>query len=76
MDRPSTTIKVSTATRDRIKALGTTRHQSADAVIQDALAELERKLFWEQFDAAVATEGEGDLKAETENYSSSLKDGL
>jgi predicted transcriptional regulator len=76
MDTPPTTIKVSTRTRDRIKSLAAARHQSADAVIQDALVELERRLFWEQFDAAIALEGPGDLQAETEHYSGSLTDGL
>jgi predicted transcriptional regulator len=74
-DMSMTTIKVSTTTRDRIKALGAAQHQSADAVILEALAELERRVFWDQFDAAVA-ENPGDLAAESALYADSLKDGL
>lgn len=76
MEPSTTTIKVSTHTRDRIKSLGATRKLSADAVIQEALAELEKRVFWEQFDRAVQIEGEGDLRAEAEKFSGSLTDGL
>jgi predicted transcriptional regulator len=71
----TTTIKVSTHTRDRIKALGAVQHKSADAIIQDGLDELERKAFWDQFDAAVAA-NPGDLAAEAELFSDTLKDEL
>jgi hypothetical protein len=48
----NTTIKVSIRTRDRVKLIGQRTHQSADGVIQDALDELDRKLFWDEYDAA------------------------
>lgn len=50
----TTTIKVSTRTRDRVKAIGQRTHQSAEGVIHDALDELDRKLFWDEYDAAAA----------------------
>lgn len=53
----STTIKVSVATRDRVKAIGAQRHQSADKVIQAALDELDRAAFWDAYDASVAADG-------------------
>jgi predicted transcriptional regulator len=48
----TTTIKVSTTTRDRIKIISQRTHQSAEGVILDALDELDRKLFWDEYDAA------------------------
>jgi predicted transcriptional regulator len=72
----ATTIKVSSQTRDRVKALGLARHKSADAVIQEALDELDRRLFWDEFDAAAASEGKDDLRNESELFADTLKDGL
>jgi predicted transcriptional regulator len=72
----TTTIKVSKETRERIKALGAAQRQSADAVVQAALDELDRRIFWDQFDAAVAVHGVDDLRAESELYAGTLKDGL
>jgi hypothetical protein len=72
----TTTIKVSTHTRDRIRAFGGPEHKSADAVIVEALDELERRRFWDQFDAAVAAEGGDDLRDESEVWAGTLKDGL
>jgi hypothetical protein len=45
----STTIKVSETTRDRVKAIGAQTNQPADAVVAEALDELERKLFWRRY---------------------------
>jgi predicted transcriptional regulator len=52
----ATTIKVSEATRDRVKAIGAQTRQPADAVISQALDELERKLFWQDYAAQRASE--------------------
>jgi predicted transcriptional regulator len=40
---PSTTLKVSTVTRDRVKALSDAEHRTADQVINMALDYLERE---------------------------------
>lgn len=50
----STTIKVSTATRDRVNALGAQTQQTADQVVATAIDEYERAIFWREF--AVAAE--------------------
>jgi hypothetical protein len=71
-----TTIKVSTETRDRIKALGATRNKSAEAVVLEALDELDRRVFWDQMDAAVDLHGPNDLRDESELFAAALKDGL
>jgi len=53
----ATTIKVSERTRDRVNALGARTRQSADQVVDRALTEYDRALFWEEFAAAAqATE--------------------
>ena len=40
---PATTLKVSTTTRDRVKALRTAEHRTADQVINAALDQLEHE---------------------------------
>ena len=49
-----TTIKVRTATRDRINAVGARTHETADQVVSRALDEYERSTFWAQYAAAAA----------------------
>lgn len=57
----ATTIKVSEPTRDRIKAIGSSTGESADAVVAAALTEYERALFWRAFaEAAAAAEPDPD----------------
>ena len=70
----TTTIMVSLTTRDRIKSIGAQRHQSADKVIQSALDELDRKLFWDDYDAAAAADQEPDDS--TSEWDATLTDGL
>lgn len=48
----ATTIKVSEETRDRVNQLGARTHQTADKVVERALREYERALFWEEYAAA------------------------
>jgi predicted transcriptional regulator len=48
-----TTVRVSEATRDRLRAVGQPAHQTADEVINAALDELERRRFWEAYAQAV-----------------------
>lgn len=69
----STTIKVTTTTRDRIKAIGSQRHESADKVISAALDELDRKLFWDDYDAAARADPAPRASTEWER---TLTDGL
>lgn len=47
-----TTIKVSSSTRDRVNAIGAQTRQTADQVVDSALREYERSLFWQEFGAA------------------------
>lgn len=51
---PTTTIKVSLATPDRIRALGENGRQSAESVVAAALDVLERDRFWDAYDDGVA----------------------
>ncbi len=77
----ATTIKVSSATRDRVNALGAQTHQTADQVVDKAIDEYERALFWREFAAAsdavaadpVATE---DERREQELWNRTLRDGV
>lgn len=73
-----TTIKVSAATRDRVKALSAETHQSAEQVIQDALDELDCRLFWDRYDAAAAAEAapSAEETAEHVGWDATLTDGL
>ena len=48
----ATTIKVSAQTRDRVNALGVRTSQTADQVVETAIGEYERALFWQQYAAA------------------------
>ena len=72
----TTTIKVSAATRDRIKALGAAERKSADAIVQAALDAQERALFWDRFEAAATAHGTEELEADAEAWAPTLKDGL
>ncbi|MFI7585681.1 hypothetical protein ACIB24_01235 [Spongisporangium articulatum] len=69
-----TTIKVSTETRDRIKAIGAQRNQSAEKVILSALDELDRAMFWDAYDAAVAEDGPPTIEPGWEATASDLND--
>lgn len=54
----TTTLRVRTATRDRVRALGRQRQQSADAVVATALELLEKETFWAAWQAAQASSPE------------------
>lgn len=80
-----TTIKVTPATRDRVKALGASTHETAEQVVSRALDELDRRVFWERFaqtHAAHAAETEAhaaDDAVEREDaalWAGTLRDGL
>lgn len=69
----ATTIKVSEPTRDRIRAIGSSTGESADAVVAAALTEYERALFWRAF-AAAAERAAPDPDAPL--WDRTLRDGL
>lgn len=48
-----TTIKLSETTRDRVNAVGARTGQTADQVVEHALEEYERALFWQAYTEAV-----------------------
>jgi predicted transcriptional regulator len=76
----STTIKVSEATRDRIKQLATSAEQTADQVVTRALDEYERALFWEEYRRAAEAERKSphyaQIQAELAICDGALGDGL
>lgn len=58
-------------TRDRVKAIGAQTNQPADAVVAQALDELERKLFWRRY-AVQRTSGHETVA----EWDRALNDGL
>lgn len=50
----TTTLRVRTSTRDRVRALGQQTHQSSDAVVATAVELYEREMFWAAWEAAQA----------------------
>jgi predicted transcriptional regulator len=72
-----TTVRVSEATRDRLRAAGQPTHQTADEVINTALDELERRRFWDEYaQAARADRSTPKEQAEQEAWDATLTDGL
>lgn len=70
-----TTVRVSEATRQRIRGLS--RGRSADEVINEALDQLDRRQFWDQYAAAArADEGTAEDHAERQAWDSILEEGL
>lgn len=77
----STTVRVSTQTRDRLAALAAATGNKMSQVIDEAVTEYERQVFWQAFDdgyqrldddpAALAA-----LDAERRGEAPSLADGL
>lgn len=50
----STTIRVADATKRRVRALAEVTGKQMRAVVEEAVAEYERKVFWEQTNARYA----------------------
>jgi Arc/MetJ-type ribon-helix-helix transcriptional regulator len=72
-----TTVRVSEATRDRLRAVGLPAHQTADEVINAALDELERRRFWDQYaEAARNDDPTAEERAERDAWDGTLGDGL
>lgn len=72
----STTIKVSSQTRDQIKSLGASTGQTADQVVSRALVEYERALFWREYAEAAERERSASELAEQELWDRTVRDGL
>lgn len=77
----ATTIKVAESTRDRVNALGARTGQTAGDVVDKALDEYERAIFWHDYavaatavaaDATIAAEED----AERELWEGTVRDGL
>jgi hypothetical protein len=72
-----TTVRVSEATRDRLRAVGLPAHQTADEVINAALDELERRQFWDAYaKASQMDKPTPEEQAEQAAWDSTLGDGL
>lgn len=72
----STTIKVSTQTRDQIKSLGASTGQTADEVVSRALVEYERALFWGEYARAAEQDTTRRGQDDHELWDRTLRDGL
>jgi hypothetical protein len=75
----TTTVKVSTATRDRIKSAGMAMRLTADEVINSALEALERDRLWESWRSAAASSSPAARVSYVEDqkdYDGMLTDGL
>jgi hypothetical protein len=75
----TTTVKVSTATRDRIKSAGMAMRLTADEVINSALEALERDRLWESWRSAAASSSPAARLSYVEDqkvYDGMLTDGL
>lgn len=51
MDK-TTTLRVRTSTRDRVRTLGAARGQTSDGVVKEALELLEKETFWVAWQSA------------------------
>ena len=77
----STTIRVAEATKRRVRALADITGKQMRAVVEEAVAEYERKVFWEQTNARYAElkrdrEEWTRVEAEREGESGALRDGV
>ncbi|MGI8909106.1 MAG: hypothetical protein ACR2JR_00920 [Rubrobacteraceae bacterium] len=75
----STTIRVEDATKRRVKALAEATGMRMQAVVEGAVAEYERKLFWERTNARYAELREDQeewarISAERDGESGALRD--
>jgi predicted transcriptional regulator len=72
-----TTVRVSEATRDRLRAAAQPAHLTADEVINTALDELERRRFWDAYaQAARADTPTSEEQAEQAAWDATVGDGL
>ena len=77
----STTVRVSTHTRDRVSALAAMTGRRMSQVIDDAVAEYEQHVFWRVFEGGYARIAEdpaagAEVEAERRGEAASLSDGL
>ena len=75
----STTIRVEDATKRRVRALAEATGMKMQAVVEEAVADYERKVFWERTNARYAElrddrEEWGRISAEREGESGALRD--
>jgi predicted transcriptional regulator len=75
----STTIRVSDQTRQRVAALASSTGKQLQAVVEEAVAEYERKVFWEQVNKRYAElrndpEAWAEIVAEREGEAGALRD--
>lgn len=76
----STTIRVADATKRRVRVLADVTGKQMRAVVEEAVAEYERKVFWEQTNARYAElrrdrDEWARVEAEREGESGVLRDG-
>lgn len=76
----STTIRVEGATKRRVRALAEATGMKMQAVVKEAVAEYERKVFWERTNARYAglredREEWAGISGEREGESGALRDG-
>ena len=77
----TTTVRVSDQTRARVAALAAATGHKMTQVLDDAIAEYERKVFWDGFDASWASierdaATDAEVQRERENEAGALRDGL
>ncbi len=74
------TIRVEAATREKIQALAEATDSSMQTVVEQAVAEYERKVFWERTNARYAglrrdQKAWAEILAEREGLAGSFRDG-
>ncbi len=77
----STTIRITDSTKDRVKAISEMTGKQMQAVVEEAVVEYERKVFWERTNERYAElrrdrEEWARIEAEREGESGALRDGL
>jgi predicted transcriptional regulator len=77
----STTIRIADATRERVRAISEMTGKQMQSVIEEAVAEYERKIFWERTNERYAElrrdrGGWEAIEAEREGESGALRDSL
>lgn len=75
------TVRVSTATRDRIAELAAEKGTSMASVVDEAVRDYQRKIFFEQLNEAVERtradpEAWADYQAEVAIFENAISDGL
>ena len=77
----STTMRVSKQTRDRVSALAAVTGRNMSQVLDEAVAEYERHVFWQAFEEGYERLNEdpsarAEVEAEQRTEAPSLSDGL